>query len=106
MKKARSKFKEDALFFAILSLKNLVEAKQFFCDLLTKNELKEFSQRWRAAQMLSHGVSYVQISQETGMSSTTIARIQKWLTEGEGGYRLVLDRLHHHAKNSRGRGLR
>ena len=34
------------------------------------------------------------IEKETGMSSTTIARINKWLTNGMGGYRLILKRIY------------
>lgn len=82
----------DALFTVILRLRNTDEAKRFFRDLLTEAELKEFANRWRVARMLARGVSYVEIEKRTGMSSTTIARIQKWLTKGMGGYRLILKR--------------
>lgn len=83
----------EALFRAILSLRNAAEAKRFFRDLLTEAELKEFANRWKVARMLARGVSYVEIEKGTGMSSTTIARIQKWLKKGKGGYRLMLRRL-------------
>ena len=42
--------------------------------------------------MLDKKVPYEEIEKETGMSSTTIARIQKWLVNGMGGYRLILNR--------------
>ena len=80
------------LFAAFLSLKNEEECKMFLQDILTEAELKEFSNRWKVAQMLDEKISYEEISKETGMSSTTIARISKWLTNGMGGYRLVLSR--------------
>lgn len=83
----------EALFGAILLLKHVDEAKKFFRDLLTENEIVEFSQRWKVARMLAEGTIYTAIEKETGMSSTTIARIHKWLKKGEGGYRLVLERL-------------
>ncbi len=82
-----------ALFEAILKLKHVDEAKKFFRDLLTEKEIEEFGQRWKVARMLAEGTIYTTISKETGMSSTTIARIHKWLKKGEGGYRLVLERL-------------
>lgn len=87
-----------ALYRAILTLKNESECRKFFRDLLTEAEIKEFANRWRVAQMLNKKISYEKIVKETGMSSTTIARVKKWLTNGMGGYRLMLKRLasHHH----------
>ncbi|PJC41131.1 MAG: hypothetical protein CO042_00100, partial [Parcubacteria group bacterium CG_4_9_14_0_2_um_filter_41_8] len=38
------------LFRAILSLKDISEARKFFRDLLTEAELIEFGKRWQAAQ--------------------------------------------------------
>lgn len=81
------------LFEAFLSLKNEEECKKFLRDLLTEAELKEFINRWKAARMLNDKIPYEEIAKETGMSSTTIARISKWLTKGMGGYQLVLSRI-------------
>ncbi len=82
-----------ALFEAIASLQGFEEVQTFFKDLLTEAELRELSARWTAARMLSRGESYSQIIEATGLSSTTVARVSKWLSKGAGGYRLVLDRL-------------
>jgi len=84
------------LFQAILGLKTADEARRFFRDLLTEQEILEFGKRWQAAQMLNQAVPYSRIVEETGLSSTTVARISKWLKRGLGGYRLVLARQHHH----------
>lgn len=94
--------KTEELYNAILSLENTDEAKRFFRDLLTEKEILEFANRWQAAQLLDQQVSYTKIQKETGLSSTTIARIAKWLTQGMGGYRLIIDRLdtHHHDSHS------
>jgi len=83
----------DALFEAILKLKNLDEARRFFRDLLTEKEIAEFGQRWKVARMLAKRIRYTKITQKTGMSSTTIARVHKWLKKGMGGYKIVLERL-------------
>lgn len=80
----------DSLFRAVLDLNDLTEARKFFRDLLTEKELLEFAQRWKVAKMLSAGKPYVEIEKETGMSSTTIARIQHWLKSGMGGYKLMI----------------
>lgn len=97
------------LFEAILTLDNIEEAKIFFRDLLTESEIKEFSKRWQTVQMLDQGISYSKIEKKTGLSSTTVARISKWLNKGKGGYRLILDRLntpaHHHAHQSSPEGV-
>lgn len=83
----------DKLFEAILSLKNKEEARNFFRDLLTEPEIIEFSQRWKTARLLEKGVPYLEIGKQTWMSSRTIARIQKWLKNGKGGYKLIINRL-------------
>ena len=83
----------DALFGAILKLKNIDESRRFFRDLLTEKELVELGQRWKVARMLAKRICYTKIAQETGMSSTTIARVHKWLKKGMGGYKLILERL-------------
>ncbi|MFA5318468.1 MAG: YerC/YecD family TrpR-related protein [Patescibacteria group bacterium] len=89
------------LISAILALKDEKEAKRFLRDLLTEAELEEFSKRWQAAQMLDEKMPYTQIIKKTGLSSTTVARISKWLKNGKGGYKLMLNRLHHHSSLSR-----
>ncbi|MEK7188946.1 MAG: YerC/YecD family TrpR-related protein [Patescibacteria group bacterium] len=93
------------LFRAVLKLKNEQEAKRFFRDLLTEAELVEFGKRWQAAQMLNNRVPYSEIVEKTGLSSTTVARISKWLKRGMGGYRLMLTRLSHHTTPSFGKRL-
>lgn len=81
------------LFSAILQLKKLDEVYRFFRDLLTEKEIADFSRRWRVAGMLHRKISYAEIEKETSMSSTTIARIHRWLKKGTGGYRLMLRRF-------------
>ena len=95
----------DALFEAILKLRNLNEARRFFRDLLTEKEIIEFSNRWKVAKMLSREKSYFEIEDATRMSSTTIARINQWLTSGMGGYRLVINRIGEHSSPQPRRGL-
>lgn len=93
--------KTDELFEAILALRNLEEAKRFFRDLLTEEEIREFANRWKVAQMLADDMTYAQIEKKTGMSSTTIARISKWLYNGRDGYKLLLSRFSHHPSTTR-----
>lgn len=82
-----------ALFKAFLALETEDECKKFLRDLLTEKEMKEFGNRWLVARMLDRKVNYIEIEKETGMSSTTIARINKWLQKGMGGYKLMLEKI-------------
>ncbi|MFH1252798.1 MAG: YerC/YecD family TrpR-related protein [Candidatus Uhrbacteria bacterium] len=79
----------DELQAALAGLKTKGELKKFLHDLLTEQELLEFSRRWRAAQRLAAKVPYTEIIEETGLSSTTVARVAKWLHGGAGGFRAL-----------------
>jgi TrpR-related protein YerC/YecD len=92
---------------AVLALKNTDEAKRFLRDLMTETEIQEFANRLEAARLLSMDVQYNAITESTGLSSTTIARISKWLKGSLGGYRLILNRIgsHHHTSTQSRKGL-
>ena len=93
------------LIRAILSLKTSDEAKRFLRDLMTEKEIVEFSKRLQTAEMLTAKTPYSVIEQKTGLSSTTVARVSKWLNGKEGGYKTIISRLHHHNSIQTGRGL-
>ena len=86
---------------AFLALNTVEETQTFLRDLMTEDEIKEFSNRLKAAQMLSEKIPYSSIIKETGLSSTTVARVSKWLNGPLGGYGLILNRIHHHNQSSR-----
>lgn len=94
------------LMKAILTLKTRNEARRFFRDLLTEKELIEFGNRWKAARMLAKNRPYTEIIDQTGLSSTTVARVSKWLNSGKNGYKLILKRLNHRNFSHIGKGLR
>ncbi len=87
--------KTEDLCQAFLSLRSVDETKRFLRDLLTEEELIECAKRFEVAQLLDQGVSYKVIQKKTNFSSTTVARVSRWLTKGMSGYRLVIDRLQH-----------
>lgn len=87
---------------AILSLETKNEAKSFLRDLLTPQEIEEFSRRLEAAELLSSKIPYLAIEQKTGLSSTTIARVSKYLNGSSKGYKTVLSKLHHDTTLERG----
>lgn len=84
------------LFRAIASIRTDKEAKCFLRDLLTEEEIAEFSNRWQAAQLLYSKVPYSTIAEKTGLSSATIARVSRWLWRGMNGYQTILKRLVSH----------
>ena len=83
----------DTLFQVVLALRTRAEAESFFRDLCTLGELHDMAQRWAIVGMLEAGMHYAEIARRTGASTATITRINAWLQHGEGGYRLMLDRL-------------
>ena len=88
--------KNKQLVAGILELKNADEARRFLRDLMTPLEIAEFANRLEAASLLSSAMQYNYITERTGLSSATIARIAKWLNGSLGGYRLILNRINHH----------
>jgi len=57
--------------------------------------LRAFAERFRVARLLDEGqLSYRDISERTGASTTTVTRVARFLREmPHQGYRLVLDRM-------------
>jgi TrpR-related protein YerC/YecD len=82
----------DDLYGAILTLRTKEEARKFFRDLCTTTEIREFAERWKTARMIMDRVPYTTIIGRTGLSSTTVARVARWVKRGTGGYRMVLRR--------------
>ena len=82
----------ESSYKAFLTLKNPGEVRQFLLDLCTPSELEAIVDRWWTASLLREGRSYREISEITGVSVTTIGRVARFLTMGEGGYRLALRR--------------
>ena len=83
----------DELYRAIMSLQSQEECYRFFDDLCTFGEIKAMAQRFHVAKLLEEGKTFTQISEEIGASSATITRVNKCVTYGSGGYKLVLERM-------------
>lgn len=83
----------DNLFKGILTLKTVEECYDFFEDACTIKEIMDIAQRFEVAGLLKQGISYTQVSKETGASTATISRVNRCLTYGSGGYGTVLERL-------------
>jgi len=84
---------ERALFGAILTLKSVDECRAFFRDLCTPAELQALADRWAVVGLLQQGVPYREIYRQTGVSVTTIGRVARYLSNGNGGYAIAAERL-------------
>lgn len=83
----------NALSRALSSISSREIMEKFLVDLCTPAELRALSERWHVAKLLDKGEqSYREINAETGVSTTTIARVARFLKdEPHQGYRAVLD---------------
>jgi TrpR-related protein YerC/YecD len=77
----------DSLCRALLTLRTLPELRAFMRDLCTPAELEALTDRWRVVPYLLDGVAYREIHDRTAVSVTTIGRVARFLSQGNGGYR-------------------
>ena len=89
-----TKDQTNQLFQSFCYLENAEEVKKFMTDLCTPAEIKAFTERWAIAQLLDQtDMSYRDIASEIGASTTTVARVARFLRqEPHQGYRIVLER--------------
>ena len=85
---------ENDLFEIIGQLEDSAEARAFFQDLCTPAEIHAMAERLKIAKLLAREkLSYREISEKTGASTTTIGRVARFLREENNrGYELVLNR--------------
>ena len=85
----------DELAEALSQLKEKRDARALLADLCTPAEIHTLAERWHVAKLLDLGeLTYREIHEATGVSTTTIVRVARFLRqESNGGYRLLLDRV-------------
>lgn len=84
---------ETCLCEALLSLRAPAEVRDFLRDLCTPAELEALTDRWRVVPLLRRGLPYREIHDRTGVSVTTIGRVARFLSHGNGGYRTAAERV-------------
>jgi TrpR-related protein YerC/YecD len=84
---------ERGLYAAIASLRTPEECRAFFRDLCTPAEIQAMADRWAVVEYLEREVPYREIHRRTGVSVTTIGRVARFLTSGNGGYVTAARRL-------------
>ena len=85
---------EDSLCRALLTLDTVGEMRSFLRDLCTPAELEALIDRWRVVPYLLRGMAYREIHDRTAVSVTTIGRVARFLSQGNGGYQAAIA---HHA---------
>lgn len=79
------------LYQAVLLLKTPTEAANFFRDLLTMAEIREFANRWQVVKLLYQHKSYGEIANKLKVSTATVTRVAHWLKNGFNGYKEIAD---------------
>lgn len=81
----------EALCEALCSCQTPAEVADLLRDIGTLSELWAWSERLDVARLLAQGKPYREVAELTGASTTTVTRVARFLREGEGGYRRVLN---------------
>jgi len=81
---------EESLCRALLALDSVGEMRSFLRDLCTPAELEALIDRWRVVPYLLRGMAYREIHERTAVSVTTIGRVARFLSQGNGGYQAAV----------------
>jgi len=85
---------DKKLFYnSFLCLDSEESVRNYLRDLLTETELDDFASRFLIARMIFNGSSYDDIQKATKRSTTTIARVSKWVKNGKNGYSNIISKL-------------
>lgn len=74
----------------VCGLKTKSAVRDFFKDLLNRHERLMLVRRLLVAELLLEGKTYREIQNQMQMGPSTIARIDRWLHFGRGGYKLAI----------------
>ncbi len=85
-----------SLCSAFVACKSEEDVANFLRDVATLAEMQALSERFEVAKQLAQGITYREIAEKTGASTTTVTRVAKFLENGEGGYRKILNAHRHH----------
>lgn len=80
---------------ALLTPRDEAEMGRLLIDLCTPAEIRTLAERWHVARLLGGtGLSYREIHDATGVSTTTVVRVARFLREERnGGYRRAIDAM-------------
>jgi TrpR-related protein YerC/YecD len=89
---------ETGLCKALLALDSVEQMRAFMRDLCTPAELEALTDRWSVVPLVLEGRTYRDIHERTAVSITTIGRVARCISDGNGGYLAAAEAA------SRGRG--
>lgn len=72
------------LYSVLAKIDNVKDCKDFLSDLLSEKELDSISGRVHCARLFLEGKTYLQVTEETTVSSATLARVSKCVKNGKG----------------------
>ena len=80
---------------ALLTPADVAEMGRLLSDLCTPSEIRTLAERWHVARLLDGtDLSYRDIHEATGVSTTTIVRVARFLRQEPNlGYRRAIDTL-------------
>ena len=80
---------------ALLTPRDEAGMGRLLIDLCTPAEIRTLAERWHVARLLDGtGLSYREIHDATGVSTTTVVRVARFLREERnGGYRRAIDAI-------------
>ncbi len=83
----------DEILMALVYIEDLKDMQNFTNDLFTNKELETIAMRWKAVRMLRAGIVYTKVAKATGMSSATISRLAKLLSNRVGGFNNMFEQM-------------
>ena len=84
---------ERSLCTALAALETADEVRAFLRDLCTPAEIQAMADRWAVVDLLRREIPYREIHRRSGVSVTTIGRVARFLTQGNGGYETAVQRV-------------
>ena len=95
---------EEGLCRALLSMRTVAEMRALLRDLCTPAEVEALVDRWSVVPYLLDGRPYREIHDLTAFSITTIGRVARYLSQGNGGYLAAAARAQHARRPRRATG--
>ena len=78
-----------ALYQAFVKIDSEETCAAFLDDLCTRKEVEQMAQRLRTAKLLSEGMTYSQVIEQTNISSATLSRVSRCVQYGTGYRKFV-----------------
>jgi len=77
----------------IHSLGSEKDVQKFLKDLLSPKEYESLRERWKVVQLLEKKMPYREISEKLGVSTATVTRVARCLSNPDSGYKMALEVL-------------